>query len=184
MDDLDPLARIYRDPEVRRYFPEGVLTREQTREELAWIIHVYYERYGFGLWATVLKDTGELVGRCGLLPWKVTRGRDGRPGLDGADEYPDTSSLIEVEVAYLLARDHWGRGLGTEAAVAIVGHAFESLHLERLICLFEPENVASRNVAEKIGMRPDGDVELDGELIPVFAIAADRGRDVRATTQD
>ena len=41
MEDLDALAAIYRDPEVRRYFPEGTLTHEKTREELEWIINVY-----------------------------------------------------------------------------------------------------------------------------------------------
>ena len=36
MDDLEALAAIYVDPEVRRFFPEGTLTREETREEIAW----------------------------------------------------------------------------------------------------------------------------------------------------
>jgi ribosomal-protein-alanine N-acetyltransferase len=84
MDDLDALALIYRDPEVRKYFPEGTLTYEQTREELEWIIDVYYGQHGFGLWATTHKETNEFIGRCGLLPWTI----DGRS---------------EVEVAYLLA---------------------------------------------------------------------------------
>ena len=49
MGDLDALALIYRDPDVRKYFPEGTLTYEQTREELEWIIDVYYGQHGFGL---------------------------------------------------------------------------------------------------------------------------------------
>jgi ribosomal-protein-alanine N-acetyltransferase len=89
-DDLEPLAALYRDAEVRRYFPEGTLTEEQTRRELEWIIDLYYGRYGFGLWATLLKQTGEFIGRCGLIPWTI----DGRE---------------EVEVAYLLGKAYWGR---------------------------------------------------------------------------
>ena len=119
MDDLDALALIYRDSEVRKYFPEGTLTYEQTREELEWIIDVYYAQHGFGLWATTYKPTNEFIGRCGLLPWTI----DGRS---------------EVEVAYLLARAYWGRGLGTEAARAILAYGFEDLHLSRLICLIDP----------------------------------------------
>jgi ribosomal-protein-alanine N-acetyltransferase len=46
MDDLDALAAIYADPDVRRFFPEGTLTHEETREELEWIIEVDYGRYG------------------------------------------------------------------------------------------------------------------------------------------
>ncbi len=131
--DLDDLAALYRDPEIRRYFPDGTRTREQTRAELGWIIDVYYGRYGYGLWATVLKETGAFIGRCGLLPWQI----DGRS---------------EVEVAYLLDKRYWGRGLATEAARAIADLAFSTLPVDRLICLIDPENQASRAVAERIGM--------------------------------
>jgi ribosomal-protein-alanine N-acetyltransferase len=170
--DLDALAAIYADPEVRRFFPEGTLTYEETREELEWIIEVYYGRYGYGLWATIEKETGALIGRCGLLPWKIVPGRDGRSGLDGPDEYPGDDASVEVEVAYLLARDHWGRGLGTEAARAIVDYAFRRLHLTRLICLFEPENAASRAVADHAGFTYEKDVDLDGVVVPVYSIRA------------
>jgi ribosomal-protein-alanine N-acetyltransferase len=110
MNDLDALAAIYADADVRKYFPEGTLTYEQTKEELEWIINVYYGQYGFGLWATTLKETNEFIGRCGLLPWTI----DGRQ---------------EVEVAYLLAKSHWERELGTEAARAILAYGFGELHL-------------------------------------------------------
>jgi ribosomal-protein-alanine N-acetyltransferase len=133
MADLDALAALYADPEIRRHFPDGVRTHEQTREELAWIIDVYYRRYGYGLWATILRQTGAFIGRCGLLPWDI----EGR---------------TEVEVAYLLDKRHWGRGLATEAARAIVDHAFATLPVDRLICMTGPENTASRNVAIKAGM--------------------------------
>jgi ribosomal-protein-alanine N-acetyltransferase len=152
MDDLDALAVIYRDPEVRKYFPEGTLTHEQTRDELEWIINVYYREHGFGLWATTYKKTDQLIGRCGLIPWTI----DGRS---------------EVEVAYLLARAHWGRGLGTEAARAILTYGFEQAHLTRLICLIDPANTASVNVAVKIGMSLERDTEIDGERTLVYSAA-------------
>ena len=97
MDDLDDLAALYRDPEARRWFPEGVLTREETRAELAWVIDVYYRQYGYGLWAAVLKENGAFVGRCGLLPWEI-------------------GGRTEVEAAYLADPAHWGRGAVIEAA--------------------------------------------------------------------
>jgi ribosomal-protein-alanine N-acetyltransferase len=133
MADLDDLAALYADPEVRRWFPDGTRTYEQTREELVWIIDVYYARYGYGLWATILKATGTFIGRCGLLPWKI----EGR---------------TEVEVAYLLDKAFWGRGLATEAARAIIGYAFATLPVDRLICMTDHGNSASRNVAVKVGM--------------------------------
>lgn len=132
--DLDDLYALYRDPEVRKYFPEGALTYEQTREELDWFIEVYYGEYGFGLWAAIHKATGEFIGRCGLIPWTL----EGRS---------------EVEVAYMLAKAYWGQGLGTEAARAIRDYGFEQLGFDRLICLIDAGNRASIRVAEKIGMR-------------------------------
>jgi ribosomal-protein-alanine N-acetyltransferase len=174
MEDLDALATIYADPEVRRYFPEGTLTPDETREELEWLIEVYDGRYGFGLWATVLNDTGEFVGRCGLLPWRVIPSESGFLALDHADEFPDAEGDYEVELAYLLAKGHWGRGLATEAARLIVHDAFERLRVPRLIALIDPDNEASLKVARNVGMSVEGDVELEGEIFPLHAMSAER----------
>ena len=144
LNDLGALAAIYAD--------EDVLAYEQTKEELEWIINIYYGQYGFGLWATTLKETNEFIGRCGL-PWTI----DGRE---------------EVEVAYLLAKEHWGRGLGTEAARAILAYGFGELHLSRLICLIDPANEASVTVAMKIGMSLEREADIDGEPTLVYSAFA------------
>ena len=80
-DDLDALAVLYRDPETRRYFPEGTLSRAETEEELDWFRNGHPEHPELGLWAAILKQTGAFIGRCGLLPWTI----------EGVDE---------VEIAY------------------------------------------------------------------------------------
>jgi ribosomal-protein-alanine N-acetyltransferase len=138
-DDLDALYDLYRDPEMRRFFPpEGAspdrtLTYEETKEELEWFLDGHPKRPELGLWATILKEDGQFIGRCGLLPWTI----------DGQDE---------VEVAYMIDKAYWGRGLGTEAARGIRDYAFNQLGLSRLICMIYPENKASIKVAENIGM--------------------------------
>jgi ribosomal-protein-alanine N-acetyltransferase len=172
MDDLDALATLYADPVVRQFFPEGTLTETETRQELEWIIDVYYGRYGFGLWATVHKETDTLIGRCGLLPWRVVSPRTAGLALDHADEYPDVQAQYEVELAYLLGRAYWGQGLGTEAATAIVNEGFERLRLERLICLIHPANDASLKVAVKVGMTADGTVELGTETLRLYSMSS------------
>lgn len=139
-DDLDRLFELYRDPEIRRYFPEGTLTYEETKEELEWFLNGHPRHPELGLWATIHKDTGEFIGRCGLLPWTI----NGR---------------AEVEVAYLLAKEYWGQGLATEAAQAIVDYAFDRLHLTRLICMIYAENQASIGVATRIGMTFESEEE-------------------------
>lgn len=132
--DLEALYALYSDPEVRRYFPEGTLTYEDTREELEWFLNGHPQHPELGLWATIYKENGAFIGRCGLLPWT----------LDGQ---------AEVEVAYLLDKAYWGQGLATEAASAIADYARHTLGLQRLICLIVEGNIASQRVAEKTGMR-------------------------------
>lgn len=132
--DLDDLYALYRDPEVRRFFPEGTLTLDETRQELEFFLNGHPEHPELGLWATVLKENGRFIGRCGLLPWMI----------DG---------VYEVEVAYMLARDCWGQGLASEAACGIRDYAFQTLGLTRLICLIDHHNDASMRVAAKLGMR-------------------------------
>ena len=133
MGDLDALYRLYRDPQIRAHFPEGTLTLEETREELEWFLQGQHTPPELGLWATVERDTGAFLGRCGLLPWII----------DGQSE---------VELAYLIDKSRWGEGLATEAARGIIEHARTELHLKRLICLIMPGNAASAAVATKVGM--------------------------------
>jgi ribosomal-protein-alanine N-acetyltransferase len=132
--DLQPLAALYADPEMRRHFPDGTRTLEQTREELEWFLAGHPRHPELGLWATVEKQTGAFLGRCGLLPWTI----DGQ---------------LQVELAFLIDKARWGEGFATEAAHGIVGHARTALGLRRLVCLVMPGNERSAAVARKVGMR-------------------------------
>ncbi len=66
MDDLDELFVLYRDPAIRKYFPDGVKNYEETQEELEWFLNGHPEHPELGLWATIYKETGKFIGRCGL----------------------------------------------------------------------------------------------------------------------
>lgn len=131
-DDLDALAAVISDPETMRYYPvpfdraavEEWIERNRRR----------YHADGFGLWAMVLKSSGELIGDCGLM----------RQSVDEASE---------VEIGYHTRRDLWGQGFATEAARACRDFGFAHLPVNRLISLIRPENMQSRRVAEKNGMR-------------------------------
>jgi RimJ/RimL family protein N-acetyltransferase len=138
ISDLDDLWALYCDPEITKYIPDAPRSREEAREELEWHMNGHPRFPELGLWATIDKETGRFIGRCGLLPWTI----------DGQNE---------VEVAYTIARDHWGQGLATEAAQAILEYGFENLRLDRLICLIVPGNTGSQKVAEKIGMKFERD---------------------------
>ncbi len=150
MDDLDELFALYQDPEIRRYFPEGVLNYEDTKEELEWHMHGHPRHPELGLWGTIHKESGRFIGRCGLLPWTI-------------------EGQYEVEIAYLLDKAFWHQGLATEAAKGILEYGFGKLGLSRLICLIDPENAASQGVAERIGMTFERQVdEYEGDNLPFF----------------
>jgi ribosomal-protein-alanine N-acetyltransferase len=154
-EDLDALFALYRDPEIRRYFPDGpdgTLTYEETKEELEWYLNGHPEHPELGLWATIHKESNEFIGRCGLLPWTI-------------------EGQYEVEIAYLLDKRYWRQGLASEAAEAIKRYAFNQLNLSRLICLIGPDNQASQGVALKIGMHFEKEVVDEFGLARVYAIA-------------
>lgn len=152
MGDLDALYRLYSDPQVRAYFPERTRSLAETREELEWFLHGHPERPELGLWATVERNSGAFLGRCGLLPWSI----DGQP---------------EVELAYLIDKSRWGEGLATEAARGIIQHSRNELGLKRLICLIMPGNAASAAVATKVGMAFEREHTAEFGLCHVYSLA-------------
>ena len=130
-EDADALARVLSDAETMRYYP--VLLDRAAVEE--WIARNRrrYAANGHGLWALVLKSSGELIGDCGVTVQSV----------DGVDE---------LEVGYHLRRDHWGCGYATEAAQACRDWAFANRNAGYVVSLIRPENLPSCRVAERNGM--------------------------------
>ena len=147
--DADALAQVLTDPETMRYYP-APLDRAGVEQ---WIARnrVRYVSDHYGLWAMVLRETGELVGDCGLI----------RQEVDGT---------VEVEIGYHVRRNLWGRGLAPEAAAGCRDYGFERLRAKRLISLIRPENLPSRRVAEKIGLSLWKMVDWRGLLHCVYVI--------------
>jgi RimJ/RimL family protein N-acetyltransferase len=153
--DLEALYALYRDPQIRQYFPDGTRTLEQTKEELEVFFQGHPRHPELGLWATVEKATGNFLGRCGLLPWTI----DGR---------------AEVELAVLIDKRRWGEGLGTEAARGIVAHAAARLGLARLICLITPGNERSVALARKVGMAFEREYTDEYGLCHIYGMALEK----------
>ena len=156
IEDLDALWALYCNPEITKYIPDAPRSIEEAREELEWHMNGHPKYPELGLWATIHRESGKFIGRCGLLPWTI----DGQR---------------EVEVAYTIAQEYWGRGLATEAARGILDYGFEQLHLTRVICLMAPENQASQRVAHKIGMTLERLVDgIAGDNFPTLIYSIDR----------
>lgn len=132
--DVNALREFHCNPENVRYYHDAPTTLEEIREQLEWDLDWYQNHDDLGTWAIIHKETGKLVGLCSLMPWTV----------DGIEE---------VEMAYVLAEEYRGQGLGTELSRGVVKYAFEKLQLSRIISLIEPDNVLSRHVVEKAGMQ-------------------------------
>lgn len=132
-DDHAALFEMYQDPRMNRFIGGPPPPREEYWRRVRETWPAYYARHGFGLWATVRKEDGRLMGRCGLLSQEVDGER-------------------HVEVAYALAPQFWGRGYATEAAIASRDHAFRTLDAPHVISLILPENTPSINVAGRNGM--------------------------------
>lgn len=131
-DDFDALSRILQDEETM-YAYNGAFNDAETQEWLDRQIG-RYRRYGFGLWAVILKENGEMIGQCGVTvqPWK------------------DKEVL---EVGYLLRRDCWHKGFATEAAQACRDHAFDRLNADEVCSIIRDTNTASWRVAQRNGMK-------------------------------
>jgi ribosomal-protein-alanine N-acetyltransferase len=148
-EDVDRLAELMANPDFMR-FSLGPYTHEQTQT----VVQKFLAWNQAGLpsqFAVIFRGNNELIGYCGFLHWH----------LDGKDE---------IEIGYRLHSDYWGRGLATEAARVVRGHAFKDLGLPRVISLIHPDNIASRRVAEKIGMKNEKKTLFRGIPHLVFAI--------------
>jgi RimJ/RimL family protein N-acetyltransferase len=152
-DDADASGNVLSDPETMRFYA-APLDRTGVDE---WIARnrVRYAKDGHGLWAMILRTSGELIGDCGLVAQEV----------EGANE---------IEIGYHVRRDHWRKGLATEAARACRDFGFAHLPVERLISLIHPANLASRRVAEKNGMTVWKEVIGFGHPTLVYSIPRDQ----------
>lgn len=142
--DVTPLTKLWTNPAVTKYMG-GPRDRDWLIAEFGKTAkHPRAEK--FDLWPVVEKETGNLVGHIGLLD-------------------KDVEGKREIELVYVLSPTAWGKGYATETAIALKSYAFETLKLERLISLIDPDNTPSERVAERVGMRfeklivrPDGEV--------------------------
>ena len=144
-DDVQIMFELNSDPEVIKYAESTpALNLDEARQRLQQGPLDDYQKYGYGRFAVELKETGEVIGFCGI-------------------KYLPEIDLPEIGYRFLKA--HWGRGYGTESARACVDFAREDLAITRLIALIMPDNSASINLAEKLGMHR-------GALINIFDASA------------
>ncbi len=133
MDDIEDVASSWK-------LDDGPITQEEAEEKVSWMLGNHKRNLPGRLvhlcLAIIDKDSGEFIGWCGL------------DHLDPTNKNP--------VLFYLLKEKFWGKGLATEAAGALLGYAFEELALPRIDSGAALQNIPSKRVMEKIGMKYSG----------------------------
>ena len=144
MDDFDSLYAVLADPEIMQHYPYS-FDEERVR---SWIER-NMKRYtddGFGLWAVCLKDTGEMIGDCGLT----------LQNIDGQ---------MLPEIGYHIRKDQQRKGYAKEAAAAVRDWAFQNTEYPALYSYCKYTNVGSFKTAESIGMHFEKEYEDEANKI-------------------
>lgn len=133
--DFPALCKILRDPQVM-YAYEHAFSESEARE---WLDRqtARYANDGFGLWAAVLRETGEMIGQCGIT-WQ------------------DWNERRVPEIGYLFQKAFWHQGYATEAAVGCREYAFSTLGMDEVFSIIRDNNLPSQGVARRNGMEPRG----------------------------
>ena len=130
--DLDAYANVLGNRDVANWLgrPEGI-SKEGTKQ---WIngMTFWWNKHGYGPWAVIEKESGALIGHCGLK---------------------FAEKLSATELMYAIHPDYQGKGYASEASKAALEFGKQQLKIDRIVAYTLPENLASRRVMEKLGMR-------------------------------
>jgi RimJ/RimL family protein N-acetyltransferase len=151
VEDASFMLRLLNEPSWLRFIGDrGVRTREDARKYLRAGPIDMYERHGFGLYATTLRDDESApIGICGLVR---------RDGLD------------DVDIGFSLLPEFWGKGYAYEAAAAVMAHAKEVVGLKRIVAITSIDNESSARLLGKIGLKFERLIRLaeGGEEVRLF----------------
>ncbi len=152
LNDAPFIVELVNEPSFLRFIGDrGVKTLQDARQYLLKGPIASYERFGFGLNLTFLKETGDPIGMCGLLK------RD---------------TLPDVDAGFAFLPGHWRKGYAFESGSAVVAHGRSAFSLKRIVAITSPDNVASIGVLEKMGLKFEALVRLgdDAREVKLFGV--------------
>lgn len=129
VEDAPVLYEMTNDPEVMKYTGDVMFKSVEETKEL---IRNYpdYQKYTYGRWTTIIKETNEIIGWCGL-------------------KYIE--DLKETDLGFRFMKKYWNKGYGTEASIACLQYGFEQLGMQQIIAQVYKDNGASQRVLQKLG---------------------------------
>ena len=131
-EDFDALFEIVSDIETMQHYPEP-FDEDKTRSWIQWNLD-NYKKYGFGLWAVVLKETGEFIGDCGIT-------------------IQDIDGEMLPEIGYHIHKKYWRKGFAKEAARAVRDWVFLNTQYDKIYSYMKYTNIGSYSTAIAIGMK-------------------------------
>ena len=155
VEDAPGLLEAFADPEAMHYIGDGTTATLADVEDVIPLWLERWESWGVGFFSLVRRADGRVLGRAGFLRWDPATWEIGGS---------------ETELGWGLAREHWGCGYATEAALALRDWALGEQGLGRLISLIQEGNVRSFRVAEKLGERYERDVEVRGRPTRLYSL--------------
>ena len=156
--DFDGLYEILSDPVTMRHYPKPY-DEKGTRRWLSWSLE-NYKTYGYGLWAMELKETGELIGDCGIT----------MQNIDGE---------LLPEIGYHISKNFWRRGYASEAASAVRDWAFRNRDFPALYSYMTAENIPSQATAASCDLKKIKEYkDKNGEQIAVYQITRDEWKNI------
>lgn len=164
--DVEAWAALFEDPDVRQYLPKFTQSiRERAALHVQWNDASWEEEPQTAVtWLIALKQTGQLIGRCGCGT------------LEGSNE---------AEVIYTLGKPYWGHGYGTEATRAVIRYSLEHFPWDPITACIFPANVGSRRVLEHLGFVYERDVDyiertgdttlaMESPIVPLYTLRRDK----------
>ncbi len=147
-EEMETYLTHFTDEEVALYLPK------RSREERINIFNNALSQYNVtkisGTWGMFDPTTDEFIGSCLLRPF---------------NENPTI-----LELGYSMEKKHWGQGIGTEMALAMIDHTFAAADIIAVVAVTTLENIASQRVLEKAGLKREGDLVRNGEELAFFSL--------------
>ena len=150
-DDAEFILDLLNQPSFLQFIGDkGVRTLADARHYILDGPVASYQRFGFGLYATSLQDSGVRIGICGLIK---------------------RETLKDVDIGFAFLPQFWSQGYAFEAASAVMTYGRNVLGMNRIVAITSPDNYASIKVLEKIGLRFEQMIRpsADGPEVKLFA---------------
>jgi [ribosomal protein S5]-alanine N-acetyltransferase len=152
LEDAGDVFQYTQDPEWARY-QDNIPPVPYTRQFVETLVAMFSDPSTWAAGSPGLPSSGNGAGLLQILAVTLEGKVIGEIALNQRDEDRRNE---RVELAYSLSRQHWGKGLMTEAARAFINRAFQAYSFNRMFATCDPRNVGSCRVLEKIGMKREG----------------------------